>query len=486
MRNTILPALLLISSVINAQKIEVNYQQKDFKGPFSGKVLLYLSKENKEPRDGDFMIRISPYYSIDVKNIQPGQKVIFDDKAASFPHKLSDIERGDYYIQAVWDRNLGGRAIGASPGNLYSKTQKLKFDKQFNKLFSIVATEMVPEKKFVNTEFAKELSVRSGLLSSFHKKDFYLHGAVLLPADYYNNPDKKFPLLVLVSGFGGDYKVFSDNKNARGRAYDSTQFITLFIDGNCSLGHSVYANSDNNGPWGDALTQEMIPALEKEYRCNGFRFVTGHSSGGWTVLWLQTHYPDFFDGCWSSSPDPVDFRKFQPVNLYEDDNMYYQKDSTLNVVASIAGFVPIDYMKDYYQMEAVQYRGGQMRSFDAVFSKRGANGEPERLVDAATGKINKAVFEHWKNYDISLYLRNNWKQLEPSLKNKITVSVGENDNFILNPAVHLLEEEMKKLSADIVFKYYVADHFTIGSPEYRKDQKDFILLTYKNWLQKNH
>ena len=132
-------------------------------------------------------------------------------------------------------------------------------------------------------------------------------------------------MLFEVSGYGGDYHSYSGSNNPA-RPIDSTAVIRVFLDGNCELGHSVYANSDNNGPWGDALTKEFIPLVEKEYRCNGARLLTGHSSGGWTVLWLQTQYPAVFAGCWSSSPDPVDFRKFQKVNLYQEKNMFYARD----------------------------------------------------------------------------------------------------------------------------------------------------------------
>jgi len=244
----------------------------------------------------------------------------------------------------------------------------------------------------------------------------------------------------------------------------------------------VYANSDNNGPWGDALVKELIPEVERKFRCNGFRALNGHSSGGWTVLWLQTHYPETFNVCWSSSPDPVDFRKFQLVNLYDDDNMYYDKDGGLIPVATIAGRIPLSYVKEYYQMETAQYRGCQMRSFDAVFSAKSANGEPERICDAATGKINKAVFEHWKKYDISLYLRTNWSSLEPLLNNKILITVGEQDNFLLNFAVHLLDGEMKKLNAAMEFGYLPGDHFTVASKEYWQKGNSFITSRYTAWL----
>jgi enterochelin esterase-like enzyme len=129
-------------------------------------------------------------------------------------------------------------------------------------------------------------------------------------------------------------------------------------------------------PGGDALIKELIPEVEKTYRCDGARLLYGHSSGGWAVLWLQTHYPKVFDGCWSSSPDPVDFRSFQRVNLYEHQNMFYGKDSTLNQTGTVDGVFPWFSMRNTYQMEQVIYRGEQMHSFDAVFSTRGADGQP--------------------------------------------------------------------------------------------------------------
>src|SRR6185295_9952655 len=102
---------------------------------------------------------------------------------------------------------------------------------------------------------------------------------------------------------------------------------------------------------------------ENKFRCNAARLLTGHSSGGWTVLYLQTHYPAIFTACWSSSPDPVDFRNFQLANLYSDKNIFYGKDSSLQLVATVAGRYPWASTKQAYRMEDVISRGEQMRSF---------------------------------------------------------------------------------------------------------------------------
>jgi len=483
-KSILLSTQLLIFFFSFCQHVSVSYSKTAYDKAFSGKVFLYLSKDNREPKGGFVGIESFPSFAIEVKDVQPGHAVIFDDKAISYPAVLSDLERNEYYVQAVWDRDLGGRSIAESPGNIYSKPVKVKLTKDFKKVFSIQCTEVIPEQNFTNTKFVKELKFQSSLLSSFQHKPVFFGAAVVLPNSYYDDPQRQYPVIFTVFGYGGDYHFRSGDTASRGKL-DTVESIIVYLDGNCRLGHSVYANSDNNGPWGDALVKEFIPELEKQYHCNGARLLRGHSSGGWTVLWLQTHYPTTFTACWSSSPDPVDFRDFQKINLYQGENMYYTKDSSLRSVATVAGRFPWVAMKQDCQMEYVVSRGEQMHSFDAVFSGKGVDGNPETICDPLTGEVNKKVFEHWKNYDISLYLRTNWDKIQKDLYGKIRVSVGEQDNFYLNSAVHLLESEMKKLNTGFIFEYYPGDHFTVSTPEYRKAADHFLLTKYSEWQKEN-
>ncbi|MEO5776583.1 MAG: alpha/beta hydrolase-fold protein [Flavobacterium sp.] len=485
MKKSFCSLLIVFLFVTNgySQQFKVSYTAAVYNKPFTGNVIAYLSKENKEPRTGSVGLDKFPCFAVAVKNIQPGQDIIIDDKAVSYPTALSDIERGEYYIQIVWDRNLGGRSIADSPGNLYNETIKVELTKDIKKTFSVVADKVVPEQTFKETEHVKELKVSSALLSSFHNKPMTVDAAVVLPNEYYTQPDRKFPVVFTVFGYGADYHYFSGQETTAPELVDES-VISVFLDGNCPLGHSVYANSDNNGPWGDALTTEFIPALENKFRCNGARLLTGHSSGGWTVLWLQTQYPKVFDGCWSSSPDPVDFRNFQKINLYEDKNMFYDNDGNQRLVATVAGFIPWGTMKTIYQMEEVVYRGEQIHSFNAVFSKKGIDGKPERICNTSTGEIDSKVFEHWKKYDISANLKRDWEILKPNLQGKIRVTVGNGDNFLLNHAVKLLETQMNELKADFQFAYYPGDHFTIHTPEYRKEGFTFLKQKYMEWIAK--
>lgn len=469
---------------VHGQTFRVSYPAAVLGEPFTGKVILYLNKENKNPKNAMAGLEMYPCFSVEVRDVKPGDVVTFDDRAASYPVKLSEVERGEYYVQAVWDRNLGGRAISASPGNLYSLSQRVKLTKDVNASFVLSCDQVVPQQRFTETRFGKELKVASGLLSTFSGRSVTVDAAVLLPREYYTQSDRRFPVVFAIFGYGGDYHRFSGDTSAFSRPLDTVSCITVYLDGNCSGGHSVYANSDNNGPWGDALISEFIPALEKIYRCNGARLLRGHSSGGWTAAWLQTHYPAMFAGCWSSSPDPVDFRSFLRVNLYEEDNIFYRKNGSQYAVVTIAGAFPVSTMKQCYQQEYVLYRGEQMHSFNQVFSVKGPNGQPVSICDPVTGAIDKSCFEHWKYYDICAYLRGHWASLEKGLQGKIRVSVGDQDNFLLNYAVHLLDNEMKKLDTRFVFAYYPGDHFTINTPEYEKAGVGFLEERYADWKMK--
>jgi len=442
-----------------AQQFKVSYSQSAFNGPFTGNIILYLSKKATEPKNELY----EPCYRQVVKAVKPGEAVVFDDKAIAHPAPLSKLERSTYYVQAVWDRDLGGRNIGTSPGNLYSKSVQVSFNNDTTQIISLVCDQVVPQLVFVNSTYVKELKAPSKLLSKFSHRSMTVDGAVILPKQYFSEKERKFPVVFMINGYGSDYHHYSKENGDTLAAFpiDTTACIKVFLDGNCRLGHSVYANSENTGPWADALTGEFIPLLEKEYRCNGAFLAKGHSSGGWACLWLQIHYPKLFAGINASAPDPVDFRSCVKENKYaEEPNKNYK-----------------------YDYEEVIYRGEQGISFDAVYGPRDKNGQVRRLYDYTTGKMRPDVLEHWKQYDISLYLRKNWAGLKDDLRDKIRISVGNEDTYSLNLPVHLLEEEMKKINATITFAYYPGDHFTVSTPAYRRDQDQWLEEKYQEWLK---
>lgn len=476
--------IFLCTIIVFGQQFKASFAPTVFDQPFTGNIIVYMSKENKEPKSGMVGLESFPCFSVVVKNIKPGQFITINDEATSFPVVLSNIERGSYYVQIVWDRNLGGRSIAESAGNLFNETEKITITKDTKKVFTITANQIVPNAPgFKETEFVKELKVPSPLLTKFHGKPMTVDAAVILPKEYYLEPNQKFPVLFNISGYGGDYNNYSETLKPS-KDLDGIPIIEVFLDGNCAFGHSVYANSANNGPWGDALTSEFIPLFEKNYRANGARLLTGHSSGGWSVLWLQTQYPKVFDGCWSSAPDPVDFRAFQKINIYEDKNMYYDKDGSQFLVATIAGFIPWASAKMAYQMEHVIYRGEQMRSFDAVFSPKAANRLPALICNSTTGEIDTKVVEHWKKYDIAFNLKKDWNTFKTDLNDKIRISIGTADNFLLHYAVMSLEKQMQELGSNFQFAYFPGDHFTVATSEYEREGVQFLKNKYEAWLKK--
>jgi S-formylglutathione hydrolase FrmB len=237
-------------------------------------------------------------------------------------------------------------------------------------------------------------------------------------------------------------------------------FIVVHLDANCPTGHSVFADSDNNGPWGKALTTELIPEIDKSFRTiadSRARLLTGHSSGGWSTLWLQVTYPDVFGGTWSTAPDPVDFRDFQQIDIYKPgNNMFVAEDGTNRPLARRQGSVAILY-KDFVAMER-PIRGEQIGSFEAVFSPRGKDGQPMPLFSRDTGAIDPEVARAWQRYDIGKVLRENWNQLAPKLSGKIHVYMGDSDTFYLEGATKLLSQDLKALNSDAVVEFFPGDH----------------------------
>ncbi|MGZ3874662.1 MAG: alpha/beta hydrolase-fold protein [Mucilaginibacter sp.] len=471
---------LSLATYANAQKFYVSYKPSVYKGPFSGNVILYLSAKNENPKNEIGW----PCYRMTVKNIMPDQQIVFNDSCLSYPTLLSRIPRGDYYVQAVWDFDIDGRIMGLSTGNMYNLSRKLSL-KDPKEGFALVCDQAAKASVFVDSHFVNEIKVSSKLLTRFNHKPVYIRAAVILPKQYYTEPKRRFPVYFMVAGFGGGYIHYSSSESSDTLAsvpLDTVACIKVYLDGDCSLGHSTYANSDNNGPVGDAFAYEFIPQLDKQYRTNGARLIRGHSSGGWTVVYLLTHYPKLFVAGNASAPDPVDFRRFSFTNLYQDKKLNDYVDGLTMDKPPILDSVAYNKPNIGHSIEDIYYRGQQNVSFDAVFGPKGSNGLPELMFDPETLVINPAVVGYWKRYDLTQYVIAHWQDLKNDLQGKLRISVGTEDS-VQNPAVRLMENEMKKLQADIVFAYYPGNHFTVVTAEYKKAWDDFLLKRYQEWLK---
>jgi S-formylglutathione hydrolase FrmB len=413
--------------------------------------------------------------AMEVHDLVPGASVLVDADAQAFPEGFSKLAPGDYDMQAVLDidhdYNYGGRGAG----DLISNVTEVPFnnDTEVPTLHLTRALtgapqpwsvpEQIPAKERASLAkdmqaahaHSRTLDFTSPALTAFWGRPIHIKGWVLLPPGYEKNTEKHYPTVYFTHGFGGDLVYLSFK--AAGVWADMTDgkmppMIWVFLDEHTATGTHEFADSVNNGPWGTALTTEVIPYLESHYRMDAKasgRFLTGHSSGGWATLWLQVRYPETFGGTWSTSPDPSDFHNFTGPDLYAPDaDVYTRPDGTSYPLVRADGKV-IATFKQFAQLERVlgPY-GGQMASFDWVFSPRGADGRPQQMFDRATGKVNPEVVRYWRDhYDIAYRIETHWPLLKPDLDGKIHVIVGTADTFYLNESAELMKAVLQKVGA---------------------------------------
>jgi hypothetical protein len=356
---------------------------------------------------------------------------------------------------------------GPGEGDIYSGVVKTAMPAADT---TLTLSRVIPARQVTIPANVHVVEFESPMLSKFWGRPVKMQAAVALPPSYDRSGTQRYPTVYSIHGYGGDHLSQIANVPTMAKEMsDGTwpEMIYVYLDAHCPMGHHVFADSDNNGPWGTALVKEFIPYLEKQFRMDAKpsgRFLTGHSSGGWSSLWVMISHPDFFAGTWSTSPDPVDFRNFTGPNFNNlpAQNMYVDENGKeYNLVR--LGNIPIMSVRQYVMQERVLgYYGGQFASFEAVFSPKGDDGQPMPVADRETGKINFDVAKAWERYDISRILRENWSTLGPKLQGKLHIVVGTADTFHLDEPVRLLDGELKKLGSDARIEYLEGrDHFNL-------------------------
>jgi S-formylglutathione hydrolase FrmB len=462
--------------------------------PTQGRVLVFVSKTNS-PRlvAGPNWFQPEPFFAFDANMISPEVPVTVGDTATSFPAPPSSLKPGKYFCQAILDQDFFHSSASDGPGNVYSLTKEIEIVQGSSNTIELTLDQIVKEDAFEDTETMKFIDVESPRLTAFHHRRVTSPAAVILPASYGTDTTRRYPVYYEITGFGGTLNGIARGGRRRASAAESddkkVDFIRVVLTGQCKWGHHVYANSDTNGPRGDALIEELIPYVDQNFRTiadSRARFVGGHSSGGWSSLWLQVAYPDSFGGVWSTSPDPVDFRDFQQTNLYlPDDSVFVDRSGDRRPLAR-RGAEPVVWYDSFSKMDDVIGRGGQLRSFEAVFSRVGSDGQPEQCWDRTTGAVNPATVEAWKRYDISLILKQRWESLGPKLTGKLHVYMGDLDTFYLEGATKLLGERLKELGSDAVVELVPGkDHGSLLDGVMRRrinrEMSDAFLKQYPDW-----
>lgn len=480
----------------------ITYRDSDSTKVLDGRMLLLISKnDNAEPR---FQIQDGPgtqlVFGKNVEGLKPDTPAIIDAQDLGYPlENIGDIPPGDYYVQALFHKyetfNLStghtvklpmdrgeGQKWNRAPGNLYSTPQKISINPNKATQISIVLDKVIPEiVPPEDTKYIKHIKIESKLLTEFWGRPMHLGAHVLLPEGFDEHPNARYPLAIMHGHFPYDFGGFRPeppdedlepdfntrfnvkgyNKIIQQEAHDFYKMwtgpnfprvITILVQhANPYYDDSYAVNSANIGPYGDAITYELIPYIEEQFRGIGegwARFTYGGSTGGWEALAVQVMYPDEYNSCFAACPDPIDFRAYLTMNIYEDNNAYYydsdfkkttrpgHRDYLGNVSASI---------KDMNHRELVlgdkSRSGQQFDIWEAVYSPQGDDGYPQRLWDKYTGEINHEVAEYWKeHYDLAYIMKRDWPVLGPKLKGKVNIYCGDMDNYYLNNAVYLTEE----------------------------------------------
>ena len=428
-------------------------------------VMLDRDRSAAEPRLGPDWFRPQPFFAMEIKDWRPNAVVRIDGRAIGFPASLDELEPGGYRMQAVVRLNRDSHRIGDGEGNVYGPIVRSQLDPRQGRTVLLTADTIVPPRKFPETERIRSIEIPSPMLSSFHDRPIKHRAAVILPEDLgQSERHAKRPTLYIIPGFGGDHFMASRFLSDPRMAY-ANDFIRVVLDPDCGTGHHVFADSATNGPRGAALVEELIPYIEKTFPAiadSRARLLNGHSSGGWSSLWLQVAYPDIFGGTWSTSPDPVDFRDFQQIDLYATgENMFHDHMGQRRPIARI-GSTPALFYDRFSRMDDVIGWGGQLGSFEAVFSPVDHNGHPRKLWNRATGVIDLEVAKAWEKYDLRLVIERNWPIIGPKLKGKLHVITGGLDTFYLEGAVKLLKTSLDKLGSDAILQVIPnRDHSTV-------------------------
>jgi hypothetical protein len=503
----------------SALRFEISFPASVHPQPITGRAFIALGeKEWPEPREQvGWWTNSSPLFGVDISSAAPGMPIIIDGSTLGYPPRsLGDIPAGDYYVQALaniytkFDRSDGraiwahmdqweGQQFNRSPGNLYSKAIRVRLDPARGYNIKLSLTQVIPPIRIPeDTGWVKRIKIQSELLTKFWGRPIYLGAVVLLPKDYGKSPAISYPTIYQQGHFGLEPPFnFSEEDNYTGpfsrseasennlesghefyQAWNSQDFprmIAVTLQHPTPFFDDSYAvNSANNGPYADALLTELTPYLEKHFRMIGkpyARVLTGGSTGGWESLALQIYHPDFFGGVWSLYPDPVDFTRYQLLNIYREENAFYipfgrwiQAPRPMMRTAEGQIQVTIQQMSQLEEVLGSHGRSGQqLEAWEAAYGPVGKDGYPKPLWDKLSGNIDHQVARYMRDhdYDLAYYLKTNWADLGPKLRGKINVAVGDMDNYYLNLAVYRLEE---------IFKQSANPHFE-GTFEYGRPMK---------------
>lgn len=484
---------------------EISFTREVVTAPVDGRVFLIISKDHeREPR---FEIQedetaSQQVFGMDVNGLTADKSIVMDGSVLGYPlRSLKEIPAGDYYAQAVLSRyttfhRLDGHVVELprdegegqkwwrKPGNAYSTPQRIHIDAGGGSIRISITHIIPPIQRPQDTNYVKHLVVQSKLLTKFWGRPVYLGAIVLLPEGWDTHPNAHYPLIIEHTHFPRDFGGFRPEPptpDLKGGERTDAEYAYKFYQDWTSgrLPHvllmliqhatpyyddSYAVNSANIGPYGDAINQELIPQVEKAFRGIGqgwARALFGGSTGGWESLATQVFYPTLYNGAWVLCPDPVDFRAYETVNIYEDENAFWRKGPWSHVPqpdsrepdgrldSTVEGATRMELVLGTHGRS-----GRDWDQWQALFGPVGPDGYPQPIWDPKTGVIDHRVATYWRDhFDMRFILERDWHTLGPQLVGKLHITVGTRDTYYLDGAVRLLQKFLESTNNP----YYAGD-----------------------------
>ena len=493
--------MALFPVATRSQSFSVSFPRQVSAQPLDGRLLLLLSTDpTDEPRNQiDDSMRSQIVFGLTVDGWRPGEPAVVDASAWGYPiRSLRQVPAGQYTVQAVLNRyetfhRADGKTVklhmdqgegqhwNISPGNLISEPMQVTV-KPGGAAIKLSLSEVIPPTPTpADTKYIRHIRVQSALLTKFWGRPMFLSAIVLVPEGFDEHPEARFPLIVFHDHFVSDFTDFRTtppdpnlkpdyserfhlagyNRIQQEEAYKFYQqwiapgFPRLLIvkiqHANPYYDDSYAVNSANAGPYGDAIETELIPAIEKQFRGLGqgwARFTYGGSTGGWEALAVQVFYPEHYNGAFAACPDPIDFHAFTNIDVYDDQNAYFQegahKREAQPAMRDYLGhtFISTQEINGYELALGDHGRSGEQYDiWQAVYGPVGADGYPQPIFDKVTGEIDHKVAGYWReHYDLEAILERNWAESGPKLEGKIHIYVGSEDTYFLNDAVYRMED----------------------------------------------
>ena len=496
----------LVAAGKDKLRFEISFPASVHVQPITGRVFVVITRDaSKEPRlQAGYWSDAAPLFGADVDQLKPGQAAVIDATTLGYPvESLSAIPDGGYHVQAFLNvytefRRADGHVIWAhmdqwegqhfnkSPGNLYSEPLAIHLDPDSGYDVRLSLTKVIPPVEVPpDTKWVKRIKIKSQLLSKFWGQPINLGAVVLLPKDYDTHPDVRYPVVYVQDHFSLDPPLPFRSEAPEGkdfwdraghelyRAWTSDDFPRMiavsFLHPTPYYDDSYAVNSANNGPYGDALLTELLPYLEAQFRTIRkpyARVLMGGSTGGWESLALQIYHTSLFGGTWTFFPDPIDFRRYQLTNIYEDENAFYEPGhewvKVERFMMRASDGQPLITTRAFSRLHRVlgskDRSGQQLDAWEAAYGPVGEDGYPKPLWNRQTGEIDRTVAEYMRDhgYDLRDYVEKSWPTLGPQLAGKLHLYCGDMDNYYLNLAVYLFEDSLRGLSdpaSDATFEY---------------------------------